>query len=278
MLRAVPDFTGRGSACRRSTRRFARPPSTMCWSRAAAGRSARRALRAVAALLLAACIGGAAMAWHYHAEAAQRMIAEWAPLFARNHRSRRKKPALAAPPVLAAAEVDAANAAPAPQPAPAARRPQRKPLRRRLRAGPCRAASPDEPQSLETMARDLANAGQEIEQLKASVEQLKASQQQLVAMVSEKAAAQNLRAQKTGATGTAAATGRRARACAQAGAALPPRPSGRCAPIMPSSRRAAAAGCRRLTCRDRSSRSATAAETLNDPELGSVPRPPMPLR
>src|SRR6266478_1645654 len=44
---------------------------------------ARRALRAVTALLLAACIGGAAMAWRYHGDAAQQMIAEWAPLFVR---------------------------------------------------------------------------------------------------------------------------------------------------------------------------------------------------
>ncbi|MBA2402379.1 MAG: hypothetical protein H0V72_27540, partial [Bradyrhizobium sp.] len=65
-----------------------------------------RALRAVAALLLAGCIGGTAMAWHYHAEAAQRIIAEWAPVFAQKSSQPSEKAGLAAPPVLAAAAVD----------------------------------------------------------------------------------------------------------------------------------------------------------------------------
>ena len=41
------------------------------------------------------------------------------------------------------------------------------------------ALSPESAQSLQTMARDLAIAGQEIEQLKANIEQLKASQKQM---------------------------------------------------------------------------------------------------
>ena len=137
---------------------------------AATGRRSlgQRALRAVGALLLAACVGGVAMAWHYHADATQRIIAEWAPLFARKSSQSPEKTALAAPPVLVAAEIDAANALPA-QPAPSAAE---------------TVASADQTQSLETMARDLASANQEIAQLKASVEQLKTSQQQLVAMVS----------------------------------------------------------------------------------------------
>ncbi|MGH6708239.1 MAG: hypothetical protein ACREEK_04640, partial [Bradyrhizobium sp.] len=75
---------------------------------------ARRAFRAVGALLMAACIGGAAMAWHYHAEAAQRIIAEWAPLFAQKSSQPSEKTGLVPPPVLAAAEADAASASPAP--------------------------------------------------------------------------------------------------------------------------------------------------------------------
>ena len=66
-------------------------------------------MRAVTALLLAACIGGAAMAWHYHAEAAQQMIAEWAPLFARKSSQPSEKTGLTAQPVLAAADVGRAE-------------------------------------------------------------------------------------------------------------------------------------------------------------------------
>jgi len=48
------------------------------------GRSAaRRALRAVAAFVLTACIGGAALAWNSHGDAVQQLIVEWAPLFAK---------------------------------------------------------------------------------------------------------------------------------------------------------------------------------------------------
>jgi hypothetical protein len=241
---------------------------------------AGRALRAVAALLLAACIGGVAMAWHYHAEAAQRIIAEWAPLFALKSSQPAEKTGLAQPPVLAAAaQVDAANASPAqmaPQ-APAAATTAAQPAVTEA-AAPAAAVSPDEPQSLETMARDLSNASQEIERLKASVEQLKASQQQLVAMVSEKAAAQNLRPKKPAQPAlpprpVAALTPARPPA-----PALPPRPlRPTAAPIMPS----AAAAPLPPTAGPYVPRSAepqAAGETLNDPELVSVPRPPMPLR
>jgi hypothetical protein len=226
---------------------------------------ARRTLRAVAALLLAAIIGGAAMAWHYHAEAAQRIIAEWAPLFAQKSSQPSEKTGLAAPPVLAAAEVDAANAAPA---EPAVQAPTAAEAAAPAASAP---AAPDEPQSLEAMARDLANASQEIEQLKASVEQLKASQQQLVAMVSEKAAAPNLRPKKPARPPRPVA----ALAPARKPPPLPPRSAA--VPILPSSAAAQPAAAPYVP-RQIEPQSRAAAETLNDPELGSVPRPPMPLR
>ena len=233
---------------------------------AAAGRRSlgRRALRAVAALLLAACIGGAAVAWRYHGDTAQHLIAEWAPLFAQKSSQSPEKAAPVPPPVLAAAEIDAANTSAAP-PAPAA----------------AEAASPVQPPSIETMARDLASANQEIAQLKTSVEQLKASQQQLVAMVSEKAAAQNLRPRKP--AQPAAPPPRPIAALAPARALAPPlsprplRPAA--APIMPSATAAplptAAAP---YVPRQVEPPSQTAGEALTDPELASVPRPPMPLR
>jgi len=229
---------------------------------------AMRALRAVAALVLAGCIGGVAMAWHYHAEAAQRIIAEWAPVFAQKSSQPSEKTGLAAP-VLAAAEVNTANASPA-QPAAQA------PAAVEAAAPPAAAAPPDEPQSLETMARDLANASQQIEQLKASVEQLKASQQQLVAMVSEKAAAQNLRPKRP------AQSAPPPRPVAALTPARPPGPALRplrpaAAPIMPSSAAAPLPPAAPYVSRQVEP-SQAAAETLADPELSSVPRPPMPLR
>ena len=198
----------------------------------------QRALRAVAALLLAACIGGAAIAWHSHGDAAQQMIAEWAPLFAQKSSQPSEKTGLPAQPALAAAEVDAASATRPAAQAPAAAK----------GAAP---VAPDEAPSLETMARDLANAGQEIEALKASIEQLKASQQQLVAMVSEKNAAQALRPKKPAQPRPVAAL---------APAHKPP-------PLLPPRQTVAAPPSQ-----------TAAEPTSADPEQASVPRPPMPLR
>ena len=232
----------------------------------------RRATRAVTALLLAACIGGAAMAWQYHAEAAQQIIAEWAPLFARKSSQPAEKTGLIAPPVLAAADADAPGTSPAQpaaeQPAPqaptAAAAPAAAPAAAAETAAPAAAAPASQAQSLETMARDLANAGQEIEKLKATVEQLKTSQQQLVAMVLDKTAAQTQRSRKP---------------------APPPRPGAELMPTRkpvpqqpPSSRLAMPAAAPLPPAPRQVEPQQTAAETLSDPELASVPRPPMPLR
>lgn len=253
---------------------------------------AKRAMRAVTALLLAGCIGGAAMAWHYHAEAAQRIIAEWAPLFAQRSSQAPEKTGLTAQPTLAAADADTANASPA-QPAPQAPAPSlaaATPAAAEPAAAPAApapaanaapataaapaAAAPDQSQSLETMARDLASANQEIEQLKASVAQLKASQQQLTALVAEKSAAQNPRAKRSAQPqpprpGAALAPDRTPVPPSQS---RPPRQAA--APIMPSTASAAP----NYAPRQVEAQSASTAETLSDPELDSVPRPPMPLR
>src|SRR3954454_19158771 len=80
----------------------------------------KRALRAFAALLLTACIAGAAVAWQHHGAAAQRLIAEWAPLFARSTARPRERP-VPAHPTLAAAKADTTSAS---TPQPAAAQPQ----------------------------------------------------------------------------------------------------------------------------------------------------------
>ena len=227
-------------------------------------RSAGKALRAVTAFVLTACIGGAAVAWNSHGDAVQQLFAEWAPLFAKASSPPSEKTGLPAQPTLAAAEVDAANA-PTPQTQIAAEA-----------VAPRAATSPDQP-SLETMARDLANAGQEIEALKASIEQLKASQQQLVAMVSEKASVQAMRPKKPVQPLQPALPARPVAALAPARKPpplspppLPARQAISAPPLPPASAP--------YVPRQMEPLPPTAAETLADPELTSVPRPPMPLR
>jgi hypothetical protein len=240
------------------------------------GRSlAMRALRGVAALLLAACIGGVAMAWQYHAEAAQRIIAEWTPLFVQKSSQAQEKTGLPAPAVVAAAEVDPANAPAQAAPAAEAAAP---PVA--AAATPPAAVAPDEPQSLEAMARDLASAAQQIEQLKASVEQLKASQQQLVAMISEKAAAQNLRPKKPVQPAQAAQPPRPVAALTPARPIVPGSPPRPLRPPPPIAASAAAAPLPPAApyVPRQVERPHAATETLDDPELVTVPRPPMPLR
>jgi hypothetical protein len=230
------------------------------------GSFGRRALRAFAALLLTACIGGAAVAWNAHGDAARQLIAEWAPLFARSTSPASAKTEVPAQATLAAAQADPLNAS-APQPAP-------QPQAATEAAAATAAPAPDQTPSIEAMARDLANAAQEIEQLKASIEQLKASQQQLVAMVSEKNSAQAVRPKKPP---QPAAPPRPVAAYAPARKPLPmPPPSypprqAIAAPVMPPAPTPYAP-------RRAEPLPPATAETLDDPELPYVPRPPMPLR
>jgi hypothetical protein len=131
----------------------------------------RRALRALVALLLAACIGGAAIALQGFGYAGRKLIAKWVPQFALTSSLPLDKLWPGAQPAPPAEEADAANAA-APQAAPAAQTAAEA-------AAPPAAPSPDSAQLLQSMARDLANVSQEVELLKASIAELKASQQQM---------------------------------------------------------------------------------------------------
>jgi uncharacterized membrane protein YccC len=151
----------------------------------------RPALRGFIALLLTTGIFGAAFAWHSYGETAKPMISRWAPQLAAAAPLPLETPKLADEPSQPAVRVAAADAA---IPLPAQTLPQET------------AASPIPPemtQLLETMARDLANVQQQIEQLKAgqealahenarNAEQIKESQEQMaraIANVSE----QNMR-------------------------------------------------------------------------------------
>jgi hypothetical protein len=215
-----------------------------------------RALRGFTALLLAGCIGVASIAWQ--SDAAKKMIAKLATQLVLTSSLSPEKPGLSAQPAPPAVQAAAANAAP-PQPAP--------PAQTALEAvAPAAAAlSPDSAQLLQSMARDLATAGQEIEQLKASIEQLKASQQQMsrdVAKVSE----QNSRPRIAAPPPRPAA--------ARVRNPMPPYPprQAAAAPALPQ------AAAPYYAPRQVEPQPQTTAEPQAEPEVSSVPRPPMPVR
>jgi hypothetical protein len=131
----------------------------------------RPAVRGFIGLLLAACIGVAAIVWQSsYGDAAKQVMARWAPQLVLTSSLPPEKPALPVQP--APAERQATAASPAlPQPAPAQATAEA--------IAPTAAASPQSAQLLQSMARDLATMGQEIEQLKTSILQLKTNQEQM---------------------------------------------------------------------------------------------------
>jgi hypothetical protein len=154
-------------------------------------------LRGLIGLLLAACIFIAAFVLQSpRGDAAKPMFARWAPRLISTSSLPMENPGLPAQPSpsavqVAAAEPVAAQPTPLAQSAPRAVAPTAAPV------------SPEVAQLLQTMARDLANAEQRIEQLKAgqeqmaidnarAVEQFKASQEQMTRLIA-KASEQNLR-------------------------------------------------------------------------------------
>ena len=140
------------------------------------GSIGKSAVRAFTALLLAACLGLAAIAWQSSGNVAKQIIAKWAPKFILTSLlPALENPGLPEQPSPPTVQVSAAKAAP-PQPAaPAQTVPEG--------VAPTAAAlSPESAQLLQSMARDLASVGQEIEQLKAkqmSRDIAKASKQNL---------------------------------------------------------------------------------------------------
>jgi hypothetical protein len=222
----------------------------------------RRAMRGFIALLLAACIGLAAVAWRSYGDTVKRQTAKLTTQLVLTSSLPPEESGPAAEPAAPAVAAAAADAAPL-QPAPPAQSAAEA-------VAPAAAPSPGSAQLLQSMTRDVASLGQEVEQLKASIEQLKAGQQQIsrdVAKASEnKASEQNPRPRI---------------------AALPPRPPvARARKPMPSypPPQAAAAPPLPPTAapyylpRQPEPQPQSTAEPQADPELASVPRPPMPVR
>jgi hypothetical protein len=216
----------------------------------------RRAVRAFNGFLLIACIGVAAIAWQSYGDAAKQIIARWAPQLVLTSSPPLENPGLPEQPnpptIRASAQASAAKAAPA-QPAPLA---QTAPEG----VAPAAALSPDAAQLLQSMAGDLATAGQEIKQLKASIEQLKASQEQMSRDIA-KASEQNLRPKISAPAPRSAA--------APARKLMPPfpPPQAAAAPMLPQ------AAAPSVLQQPEPQPQATA-----QPEAEPVPRPPMPLR
>jgi hypothetical protein len=157
---------------------------------------ARRALRAFAALLLALGIGAAAMSWQTFGYAAKKALLSWAPKWAiaaslpldklglGNGSAPSDEPAEATAAQPAAPEQSASNTNASGSPAENA-------------AAAAVVPPSDAAQQLQSMARDLASANQEIEALRASIAELKAGQQQAardLAKVTDKLAEQNAKA------------------------------------------------------------------------------------
>jgi hypothetical protein len=146
----------------------------------------RRAFRAVAALLLTVGIGAAALSWQTFGYAAKKAMFSWAPKWAIAASLPLEKLGLASE---STPSDDPAAAAPA-----TAAAPDQSPSDTSSSGNAATATaapSSDTTQQLQSMARDLANANQQVETLKASIAELKASQQQMtrdLAKVSDQAA------------------------------------------------------------------------------------------
>lgn len=134
----------------------------------------RLALQGLIGLLMAACIGVAAIALRSHSDTARQMTARWAPQLYLISSPVSESPVLAQSSP-SAVQASAAKAAP-PQPA------LRAPPAQTVLAGaaPAAAPSPGQEQLFQSMARERTAVEQEIEQLKTSIEQLKTSQEQII--------------------------------------------------------------------------------------------------
>jgi hypothetical protein len=121
-----------------------------------------RAVRGFIGFLLAVCIGVAGVVWQAYGDAAKHMIGRWAPQLVATSSPPENagQPEQPNPP---AVEASAAKAAPTP-PAPVAQA--------AAEGVPPAAAAPESAVLLESMARELASARQEIDQLKASQQQM----------------------------------------------------------------------------------------------------------
>jgi hypothetical protein len=253
------------------------------------GGKAARAL--VAALVVAACTGGASIVWQSYGDTAEAMITRWAPQRVLALLPLENPAQSAQQPAAPAVEPTAGNAEPAPATA----------TENTAQGVAPAAAAPaaDAPPSQGSMANELASARQEIEQLKATIEDLKASQQQ---MSRDMARASDTKASDAKASDARVSEAKVSSELRASEARMPEvRPSEpNLRPKIPAHppRTAAARAHKPMPPPLRQAATApmlqppapyvprqvappppqTVGETLTDPELATVPRPPMPVR
>jgi hypothetical protein len=249
-----------------------------------------KAARAIAAaFVVAAFTGGASIAWQSYGDAAEAMIGQWAPQRVLALLPLEKPAQATQQPAPPAVQATAANAEPAPADVAAQNTAEG--------VAPAAAApSAETAASLGSMANELANARQEIGQLKATIEDLKASQQQMSQEMAKASDARVSEARVSDAKASPEIRPSEARmsevkpaepnlrpkmpahpprpAAARVRKPMPPPPiqQAATAPVLPQ---AASAYVPRQVAPPPPQ---TTGETLTDPELASVPRPPMPVR
>ncbi|HSY56411.1 MAG TPA: hypothetical protein VK834_08170, partial [Bradyrhizobium sp.] len=145
----------------------------------------RRAMRAVAALVLTIGLGAAALTWQTFGYAAKKAVFKLAPKFAISASLPLEKLGLSAKSA-PADDPAGADATPAQAASEGSAPESSTPENGAAGNGPARntvvnpaASSSDPAQLMQSMARELANVSQEVEILKASIAELKTSQQQM---------------------------------------------------------------------------------------------------
>jgi hypothetical protein len=242
-----------------------RPAAVGDLGRRSIGRRATRGF--VIALLLAVCAGFADIAWQTYGDAAEQMIARWVPPRILATVLPQDSPAPSAQPAPVA---DAAADPAPPQPVPVA---QTAP---EAAAATAAAPSAEPAQPPASMPNDIASMRQEIEQLRASIEQLKAGQQQIsrdLAKASEIKASEARASEQSPRPRMSALPPRPI--AARARKRMPPLPQAAMAPTVPQ---APAPYVAPYVPRQIESPPLAVDQPPADPELASVPRPPMPVR
>ncbi len=156
----------------------------------------RRLIRAFAALLLAACVGAAAVAWQASGYAFKKVALKWLPKAAVSTTLPLEK--LGIIPSSTPPEEETAKAEADPQQTAATTPPVAETIAAKAAAETSQPL--DAAPSMQSMARDLANVSQEVETLKATIAELKDGQQQMareLAKANEKANELNARAKLT---------------------------------------------------------------------------------
>jgi len=237
-----------------------------------------RAVRAFIGFLLAVCIGVAGIVWQAYGDAAKQMIAKWTPQLIATSSPPLENTGLPEQPNPPVVQANAANAAP-PQPAPLA---QTAPEG----VAPA-AAAPESAVLLESMARELASARQEIDQLKASQEQMSRELAKSSPAKSSSAKSSQAKSSQTRAYEARASLAKPSEQNLRPGISAPPprsvaAPARRPMPSYPPPQAAAApalppAPAPYYVPRQPEPPPQATAQPQAEPELSPVPRPPMPV-